>query len=440
MIFVETKIKNMKFILVTISMLFTASLFSQVTLKSNGKVVKELSCDMTNVDMTLTIPVEAQNYDKLLVLVERFPSEEYNEISLDYKWSNYGSKGYNQVYQKAEVLSKSSLTFKLADEENDGLSNWEREYKLSDFCDDKFRYYENVYYRIRYSGATHAGWKWENEKQVKTYEWTVIKYDYFKLTVGPIDPYVYNTTGNLGVPRAILLKGDVSASDADNSVQLKVYAEKEGEVNMGEAPSESISNGVTIRIAEFTSSNKATIISSIEADIIRRSNYYYRNSLKPQGPFFFMHDKDRVIHMGAILGAKVGGEEKKSKSKFAAITGKLASAYGVGGVNTDKALEDIQNMIDNSSQYFNWTKETLNGLEYDILEIAIYDKSQTQLDSKKNPELKPNEKENSKKLKYYVLQKGDTVYVIGMAQTGSSMQLDEAKEIWTSFPNSVKIK
>jgi hypothetical protein len=325
-------------------------------------------------------------------------------------------------------------------EKSDFSYGWNSTFRLSDVCDDKFRDYENVYYRITYSGATHTGWKWENDKQVKTYEWTTIKYDYFKQTVGPIDPYVYNATGNLAVPRAILAKGDVSARDADNSVQMEFYTEKEGKVNMGEAPSESIRNGLTIKIAEFPSSNKATIMSGIEADIIRRSNYYYTNYLKPQGPFLFMHNSSRVIHPGAVLGAKVGGEEKKSKSKFGALAGKIGSAYGLGGTNVEKSKEDIQIMIDNSSQYFSWTKETLNGIEYDMLEVAIYDKVQMQLDTKDNPRLRDNEKENSKKLKYYVHQKGDTVYVIGMAQTGSAEQLDEAKEIWSSFPKSVKIK
>lgn len=431
----------MKFILLTSTMLFTASLFSQVTLKSNGKVVKELSCDMTNVDMTVTIPKEAQNYEKFGIYIERFGTDNYDKVSLDYEWTNYVRKGFHKGYQKAEIQGKSTLTYKLVDGEKSDFSyGWNSTYRLSDVCDDKFRDYENVYHRITYSGATHTGWKWENDKQVKTYEWTTIKYDYFKLTIGPVDSYSYNTTGNMGVPKIMLAKGDVETSDTDNSIEMTVYANKAGTVDMGGAPSESISNGVTIKIAEFPSSNKATIMSGIEADIIRRSNYYYTNYLKPQGPFLFMHNNDRVIHMGAVLGAKVGGEEKKPTSKLGAIKGKLGAAYGVGGTNTDKAKEDIQIMIDNSSQYFNWTKETLNGVEFDILEVDIYDKKQTQLNAKKNPELKPNEKGNSKKLKYYVYQKGDTVYVIGMGQTGSATQLDEAKEAWTSFPKSVKIK
>lgn len=439
--FVTTKIKHMKIKLITTCLLFSASLFSQITLKNNGKVVKELTCDMTKVDLTLTLPKEAQNYERFEILIERYRSEDYDKISLDYEWTSYRNKGFYKNYSSADIKGKSIMNYTLLDGEKSDFSyGWHNKFNLSDVCDDKFRDYENVYHKITYFGATHTGWKWENDKQVKTYEWSVISHDYFKLKIGTIDPDSYNTTGNIGIPKTMLSKGDVQVRDEDNSIQMEVYEEKEGTMDMGGAPSESITNGTTVKVAEFSGTSKATIMAGIEADIIRRSNYYYTNYLTPQGPFLFMHNKDRLIHMGAVLGAKAGGTESKSNSKFGALKGKLASAYGVGGVDTDKAKEDIQKMIDNSGEYFTWTKETVNGIEYDVLEVAVYDKKQTELNGKKNPALKSGEKENSKKLKYYVHQKGESVYVIGMAQTGSATQLEKAKDVWNNFPASVKIK
>lgn len=426
-----------KITLLTFSAVMAVSLNAQIELKSDGKKVEKLTCAMKQVDLRVYLPQEVKNYDIIDVQLYRHTDSKMEKITYETQIiPGRGNINYSNVYYKEKFQSWDYIDFKLIDGDKSDMSIGRAyDYSLSDICNYPLRDFSTAYNRIVIVGGVHNGWTYENGNKVKTYDFSTLKEYSFVHEIGAIDKNIYNPTFDIGMERLEMEDLTMDLNGDDNSLNYSLFVSEEGggEMDFGAPPSEQISNSVLIKLLSTKNADVNTVKKGIEQQLIIFSNYYYAFSNYELAFQFkhFQHD-EVVVYEGAVAGSNSSGGAGKG-------LGALKNQLGAGG-STEKTKETITAMLENPSPYFNWGKTTINGVEYEVLNIPVYDQNQTTLNSSKCAEIKSAEKNNSKMYKILIKEKNGVVYVAGIVQTGDAKLTELAKELITKFEKTLVTK
>jgi len=392
------------------ALLIGLSATAQIELKSNGKKVDKLTCGMNQVDLRVYLPKETKNFDIIDIQLHRHMDQKMEKITFEtQEIPGRGNLCYSNVYYKEAFSTWEYIDFKLIDGEKSDITLGSLYYTLDDVCKHPTRDFENTYNKIKIVGGVHNGWTYENGQKVKTYDFSTVKEYSFVHEIGAIEANNYNPSFEIGMARITLEGLYQNLNEEDNSVNYTLHSSEEAEesFDFGAAPSENVTNSIFIKMLTSKGLDVNTIKKSIEQQIIISTNYYYSFSdVEITFPFNLTNDQT-IVYEGAIA--------KGNKTK-------------------------AESMIQNPTPHFVWVKETYNGNEYSVLDIPIYDKKQTKLNSSKSPEIKSEEKDNTKIFRVLLKEKNGVVYVAGIAQTGSSKLTSDAKQLIEKFDKTITIK
>ncbi|MEO9531973.1 MAG: hypothetical protein ABJG68_07400 [Crocinitomicaceae bacterium] len=415
-----------------------ASSFGQLKVTNEGKEIKEISCEMNDLKMTMPVPTNFSSYDKIKITIGQY----LPDGGLLYQYI------YDTEFNASYFEGKSQIKLMLLNPEgkSDLWKGWYLYYNLSDACFDGNREFTDLENIISIWGGKHNGWEFKDGEQVK-------KYSYDKLKTYSINHKIGPVTNNFYGPRQyyVIDKFKKGESVVDNYDEDQ-YVVFNTEVNDGSGndvmdmggPAPKAKTGTVYLVSKaFTSEESSVekIKKGLEFLLIRQAN---PNFTVNGTDIPFDHNSNfRKEHFfpAVIGGAKKDESKEKSNSgglgKLKKLTGGMISG-GNSGPSKDEVRADIEKMVANSGDYFNWETKVMDGVYMQYLELEVYEKDQMKSYDSGAKYVKAEEKENSKLLRFYIGEKNGKIVAISIFKSKVAGLTANEKEFIENFDSTFK--
>lgn len=172
-----------KLVLIICSIATSLSSFSQAKFYSNNGIeeVKELSCGMSDVKVTVPIPEEIGNHELVEITIDYYADDESHET--DFKHGKEFKTSYLKTKKTIDMwITKNS-------EPTEDFCAWYpfsgRDcFKLDAPCKADYRNFKTSDLTVRIFGKDVDGYKWVDNKKVPTYKFTKLKSHKIKMNYG----------------------------------------------------------------------------------------------------------------------------------------------------------------------------------------------------------------------------------------------------------------
>ena len=259
----------------------------------------------------------------------------------------------------------------------------------------------------------HAGFVWQNGVQVKSYTYEVLNTYKFKFSLGAISTFYGGSLNKFSVDKVNFGTVDFTNYGSTAIVYFKDNAGAENQnetMEMGEpAPASKI--GKVILRAEILKTSETAmneVKSGLQLNLIANTNYAlevnYNNPFDHSGKFNIRH-----VYLPVAAGMKTENTSGTG-AKFKGLGGALGGSSG-SKAETQTAVDAI---VANHNNYFTWTTQIIGGIEFQKLEIEVYESEQTTTDDAKACKLEEGEEGKTRKLMILIGQKDDLIYCLAI--------------------------
>lgn len=411
-----------KTITTTLLVVFYAMSWSQLTITADGAKAESANCSMDDVKLSMPLPSNYAGYDLVNITLRLFIPEHGPGAQI-------GAGCYYTEFSNTYFEGKKSIDLQLtSSEKNSDFKEGEYPYyalnyvDLYEVCNDPMRKYTYINAGIEVRGAKHAGYEWRNGVQVKTYTYEVLNTYNFKYDLGALNDFYNGTMNKYRIDK--VKYGSVEFTNYGNS--SIIYFKDQGasknanesmDMGMGE-PESSSNNGQVILHTAILNASEASVEevkSGVHYNLISTTNSSFNLSgynipFDHSGTFNISHK-----YWPVAGGAKPLNSEAGQNSKLKNIGG----AFGAGAGSKTETKAAIDKILADHKAYFTWTTKSMDGVEFQKLEIEVYESEQATTDDAWACKLYEGEEGKTRKLVILVGQKGDFIYCLAIFKSAA---------------------
>lgn len=407
-----------------------------LNISNNGKEVKQVECDMKDVKLTVNFSKSAKEYDVVDIVIKRFPTKDYSQIPLDY----YIKKHMAYEYRLSkESIDKGTHSFHLVNgDKSDLFVGYYNYYRLNEACNYNLRDFETLYNVVYVVGGTHSGYEWIDNKKVKTYDWSTIHTMEFEHKIGPVSNEITSIEGNFSLSRNLIESFDFDDYGDGEMMELrsKETTSGSGTIDMGSGEKTGRPASIYAKVMAFENRTIEEVKKNLEQQLIARSNYYYAKGIDP---IFKSDELKDMVSPSLIVTLDESNSGGSGGSKLKSLGKKIGSAYNLNSGSTEKNKGALDQMLENSSNYFEWKNEEINGIMFETISMKYAEKQHFELDGNKNPIYKSEREKFEREYKILITEQNGVVLVLFAKQKGDEEFNGQIKNDYINIFSSIKM-